>query len=123
MNKEAVLVQMAFNLAANAHKGQMYGDEPYISHPERVAKKANSYEEEVVAYLHDVLEDTDYVDLNFIVHVFGWEIGLAVGELKREKWETYAEFIERVSHNKLAAKVKIADLEDNLANNPKESLI
>lgn len=123
MNREMVLEQVAFNLSAAAHKDKMYGDEPYINHPVRVAASLQKFEEKVVALLHDVLEDTDYVDLPFICHVFGYEIGLAVGEITREKYETYQEYIERLAGNKLATLVKIADLYENLSNNPKESLI
>ena len=37
----------------------------------------------------------------------------AVDLLSRRKWESYDHYIKRVKTNKLAIKVKIADLEDN----------
>lgn len=54
-------VKMARNFAIQAHGDQKYGDDPYIRHLDDVAMLAASYGHLaiVVAYLHDVIEDTD----------------------------------------------------------------
>ena len=54
---------------------------------------------------------------------FNDKICRAVDLLSRRKWESYDHYIKRVKTNKLAIKVKIADLEDNyLTRNNKKKL-
>ena len=52
-------VEKALHIAKKAHVGQIdkAGCE-YINHPIHVADSLNTEEEKIVAYLHDVLEDT-----------------------------------------------------------------
>lgn len=76
-------------------------------------KNLTTTEERIIALLHDVVEDTDY-DLNAIYAKFGSSVGAAIFALSRQSGESYPHFIERVSNNALALKVKIADLTDNL---------
>jgi (p)ppGpp synthase/HD superfamily hydrolase len=72
--------------------------------------------ETVVAYLHDVLEDSDLLVADLIDYGFNGLVVDAVEVLTRHELVTYAEYIERVKHYGGAAKaVKIADLEDHLA--------
>lgn len=91
----------------------------YFQHVERVA---NNFQDDAVcqtvAYLHDVVEDTDVSlgDLDFPSDVVK-----AVQAITRRDDETYAEFIARVSTNEIARQVKIADLKDNL--NPERALV
>lgn len=58
------IVNNARVFAGLAHLGQNYGNEPYIVHLDDIAKIVNEYAEdyEVVAYLHDILEDTQITD-------------------------------------------------------------
>jgi (p)ppGpp synthase/HD superfamily hydrolase len=57
------LVTVAFEIAQEAHDGQLYGGRPYINHPLEVAHLALDlgYPEEVQAgcLMHDVVEDSD----------------------------------------------------------------
>jgi len=57
-------VNNARELARQAHLGQLYGNEPYIVHLDEVAKIVYKYANvaRVVAYLHDILEDTQITD-------------------------------------------------------------
>jgi (p)ppGpp synthase/HD superfamily hydrolase len=54
------LVKRARAFALAAHGDQRYGDQPYAVHLDAVAELARPYGEDarVVAYLHDVVEDT-----------------------------------------------------------------
>lgn len=51
-------------LATQAHLGQLYGNDPYIVHLDEVAKIVYKYANvaRTVAYLHDILEDTQITD-------------------------------------------------------------
>src|SRR4051812_16247682 len=62
-SEEVNLVSRAAELARIAHAGQFRRDgvTPYIRHPEAVASRvAGDPIAEAVAWLHDVLEDTDF---------------------------------------------------------------
>lgn len=67
--------------AITAHSGQTYGDAPYSVHLEAVvvivATVDPSYRAKAVAYLHDVLEDTE-ADVLDIADLFGHTIASAV---------------------------------------------
>ena len=65
--------------------------------------------EKAVAYLHDVLEDTN-VTVDELRKMFPNEIVDGVIALTHRKDESYFEYISRVSTSKLAKKVKTADL-------------
>ena len=53
-------VAAAEALARAAHAGQEdKAGQPYILHPQRVAARLSSPETQVVAWLHDTVEDTD----------------------------------------------------------------
>ena len=74
------------------------------------------YYEIVVAYLHDVLDDSDLLLADLIDYGFDGLTVVAVEVLTRHELVTYAEYIERVKHfGGVAKAVKIADLEDHLA--------
>ena len=51
----------ALRIAAKAHAGQVdRAGKPYIFHPLHVAMNTGSFDEVVVALLHDVMEDSAY---------------------------------------------------------------
>ena len=105
----------AIALAAQYHEGQTdKGGRPYIFHPLRLMLKALTEEEQIVAVLHDTLEDTDLTLDDLRRDGFSDEIVEAVDRLSRRDDETYHEFILRIKENRLAARVKILDLQDNM---------
>ncbi len=67
-----------------------------------------------VAILHDVIEDSDYTVEDLLNLDVPSEVANAVESLTKVKGENYEAFIERVLENKLATKIKIADIEDNI---------
>jgi len=113
-------VEDAIALAACAHRGQSYPSperEPYIFHPLRVMLSLGDPADQIVAVLHDAVEDTD-VELRDLVEAgYSREIVAAVDSLTHRAEESYEEYIERVAANRIACRVKLADLRENLANN------
>ena len=85
-----------------------------ILHTERVAQRGKTTEERLVGWLHDIVEDTAISLENLREYGFEEHIVIAVDHLSRRENETYKEFIQRISNNKLATFVKINDLSDNL---------
>lgn len=87
---------------------------PYILHPIFVADQMDTEDETIVALLHDVLEDTPITLNDLRNRGYLDEIVAAIDALTRRTGETYSAYIERLSNNKLARRVKIADLQHNL---------
>lgn len=69
----------------------------------------------VVAYLHDIVEDTDMTlyDL-LVVHRFSQDIVDAVDAITKQPNETRKQYLVRCKQNNIAHKVKIADTLANL---------
>ena len=107
------VVDLAQEMAEKAHKGQKYGDKPYTTHLADVASRVEGSRAKVVAWLHDVVEDTD-TPLDMVSVTFGRVVGLAVDYLTKRDDEEYMTYINRVNTFPLARAVKIADLESNI---------
>ena len=109
-------IRQAYKIARAAHSGQVdKADVDYINHPVAVASNVGEdISAIIIALLHDVVEDTgltfEYLEKN---------VPLTAEELAALKLLTHAEnipyanYIEKIKTNKLAAKVKIADLKHN----------
>lgn len=106
---------------------------PYITHPLAVMDMMSTEEEKIVAVLHDVIEDTEAVLINKSKTTNRWYIKLgneeyklsepircALATLTHDDCISYKQYIKEVSENKLATKVKIADMFHNLSDNPSE---
>ncbi|MET0357152.1 MAG: GTP pyrophosphokinase [Cellvibrio sp.] len=109
------LLEKAIHLACNAHAGQLdKAGQPYILHPLRLMMKVSSEPAQIVAILHDVVEDTD-INLQQLKSLgFAEDVIQAIDCLTKREGEEYDNFIERISKNKLATQVKIQDIQDNL---------
>lgn len=106
--------ELAFQIAKKAHSKQVdKAGEDYILHPMKVASYMDTDTEKAVAYLHDVLEDTNVTE-DELRNMFPNEIVDTVIILTHRKDESYFEYISRVSTSKLAKKIKVADLLHNL---------
>jgi len=110
------LLDKAIKIAIDSHSGQTSNNgEPYILHPLRMMFQLDTTEEKIVAVLHDTIEKTQ-VDHGYLEDAgFSEEILFAVDSLSRRPDEDYDYYIHRVSKNKLATKVKIIDLHDNIS--------
>ncbi len=106
-------VRLAEIIATGAHYGQVdKGGKEYINHPATVAMYVESEDEKIVAWLHDTVEDTD-ITLDDVESWFGFKIRQAVDAITRRTGEDRQEYLNRVSKNKLATQVKLADLKHN----------
>lgn len=107
------LTRLASKIAYKAHEGQTdKAGVPYIFHPIHIAEQMDSEESCVVALLHDVIEDSD-ITLEILSKYFNDDIIAALRVLTKKENDDYVMYIKRVKTNKLAAKVKIKDLEHN----------
>ena len=88
---------------------------PLFEHAKRVAGKVTTYDDKVVAYLHDVVEDTD-VTLSELSVFFDPDVVFDIDNLTRRDTETYFEYIDRLvcRGSARAIRVKLADIEDHL---------
>ena len=113
--------QEARDFASQVHEGQMYGEEPYMTHIEDVASQFDDPHLKRIAYLHDAVEDSE-TGIDAIHQQFGEDVGHAVDALTRRPDEQYFDYIQRVASHPEARQVKLADLQSNLRRGPSESL-
>tara|TARA_R110000824_G_scaffold139758_2_gene305139 strand:+ start:1219 stop:1647 length:429 start_codon:yes stop_codon:yes gene_type:complete len=114
-------VYAAKALAELAHKDQFRRDgvTPYIVHPQEVASRVKGDNSaEMVAWLHDVVEDTLFSLEYLREYGIQDDVITAVDLLTHKDREPYMEYIGRIKGNALATKVKIADMEANLSDSP-----
>ncbi len=79
-------IEKAIALAARKHAGQKdKGQQPYIFHPLRLMFKVKTSEQQIVAVLHDILEDTDTTVVDLISLGFSQEIVDAILALTKKK--------------------------------------
>ena len=109
------MLDKAIQCAVKAHAGQKdKAGAPYILHPLRIMMKMDSQAGMIAAMLHDVVEDSSVTLSDLRAEGFSEEVIAAVDHLTRREGEAYEIFINRLRHNPLAVKVKLADLEDNM---------
>jgi hypothetical protein len=107
-------IEKALQIAAKAHEGQRDKEGlPYILHPLRVMMTVAGEEAQIVAVLHDVIEDTPVTAEDLRVAGFSEEIIAAVLCVTHRKDRPYADYVVGCKGNAIARKVKLADLEDN----------
>ena len=106
--------ERAYEIAKKAHLGQVdKAGEDYIKHPEKVASFVKTDEEKTVAYLHDVIEDTELTLEDLYECGFSKEVIEAVDIITKKRGEDYQSYLNSVKKNKLARAVKLADLRHN----------
>ena len=109
-------LERAIEIAQEAHKGvKDKGGHDYINHPIRVMHAMSNDLEKIVAILHDVVEDSDWTFERLKEEGFEDSVIESLRCVtKYSEEEDYQEFIRRAATNKIATKVKMADIEDNL---------
>ena len=113
------LYQLARKFAKEKHGDQMYGDNPYIFHLDNVAQMCKKFglpvESQIIALLHDTLEDTETSFLE-LRDLFGKNVAWNIFYLSRDEDVSYFDYI--LSFNQptfeIAKQVKICDLLSNL---------
>lgn len=116
---DAQMLTDALGLVLSITTGTDKSGNPEILHPLGVAGRCIEYgaDAQVLAILHDILEDYPERVNREMLEQRGYPITIldALDAITRNKSEeTYKEYIERLSKNKLATIVKIADNEYNI---------
>lgn len=120
-------IQKAYLLAERYHHGVSdLSGKPYINHCLAVRDNLNlknelrdvgrmsSEDEEIVALLHDVVEDTEATLDDLGIHGITEVQRGAINAITRRDDEKYSVYIMRCAENPIAKAVKIADLKHNL---------
>lgn len=111
-----VTLDKAIAFAVRFHEKQKdKGGNSYIRHVLRVMERMSAEDEMIVAVLHDVLEDTDaqIEDLKDLGCTEG-QI-MSIQALTKQQGEPEDKYLARIKKSTVARKVKIADIEDNMA--------
>jgi len=124
------MIALALKIAKKAHKGQFRNDKitPYITHPIAVAEKlkdchidfyhagVNPWETlQVIALLHDVIEDSD-ITLDYLEEKdFSNYIIFCINLLTKKEGYSYIEYLLEIKKDKFATIVKIEDIKHNLS--------
>jgi (p)ppGpp synthase/HD superfamily hydrolase len=118
-------VELAEQIAREVHKEQkrtIGRREDYIKHSERVASHFSTEESKIIAWLHDVLEDSDLTSNDLFNKGIDTELIRMIVILTRDKSESYLNYILRIKQFHQAKIIKIADIKDNLEKLNKGSL-
>jgi hypothetical protein len=109
-------LEMAHDVAYECHKGQKdkAGEDYFASHIEFVASRCPAGKTKIVAYLHDILEDTDMQPEILLNMGFGQECIDALKLLTHKKGEPYMDYILKLKANPIAKEVKKVDLAHNM---------
>jgi (p)ppGpp synthase/HD superfamily hydrolase len=108
------LLETAIAIAHHAHRGQVdKGGHPYIGHPLRVMAQMTTPDAQIVAVLHDAIEDSDLRLSDLAAQGFPPRLCAALDALTKRAGEAYETYLARVMANPLALRVKIADMTDN----------
>lgn len=122
--QEDFFTDLAASVSIGSHGDQKRrGGENYWKHPNRVAQRVKSPEEKQVAYLHDVIEDTETTLEDLKKYGFNNKILEAIDILTKRNGQEYSEYLKKVKQNKLARSVKIADMLDNISDKPTEKQV
>lgn len=107
-------IEKALQIAAAAHEGQKDKEGlPYILHPLRVLSRVEGEEAQIVAVLHDVVEDTKVTLDDLRRAGFKEKVLEAVRCVTHLKDQPYADYVVGCKHNAIARQVKLGDLADN----------
>jgi (p)ppGpp synthase/HD superfamily hydrolase len=111
-----IMIERAIEIALKVHSGATdKAGVPYILHPLHLMLQMHTPEQQIVAVLHDTVEDSGgAVTLQTLrAEGFQEQIVTAVDALTKRDGESYDLFISRLAPNPLARIVKLADLRHN----------
>ena len=122
---DSSFVSLAEKIATEAHAGQFRRTgEPYIEHPRAVVNRVSGdTDAQVVAWLHDVIEDTEVSAERLRAEGIPQHLVDAVVLVTKTKGQSYEDYLQDIAASPLAKKVKIADMLSNLADNPTDRQI
>lgn len=108
-------LETAIALAAKSHEGQTdKAGDPYVLHPLRVMQSVSGSDAQIVAVLHDVLEDCDVSADDLRDLRFSETVIAAIESVTKKPSESYTDFVARAAADPLGRIVKRADIMDNM---------
>lgn len=115
------MLAKAIRIAAEAFENKFdKGGQPYILHCLYVMSEMPEDDEDLrcIAVLHDLLEDTDWTEIDLIKAGFNLRIISGIKKLTHypigsPRGQTYDDYIKIIAMNEDARKVKLADLRHN----------
>lgn len=111
---ERQLLTLARGIAFGAHAGQVdKAGEQYVGHCQRVAARLTDPLDQVVAWLHDVIEDTPVGIRTLHDAGIPGDLVAAVVVLTHSPGEPRSSYYARVRGSHRARRVKLADIADN----------
>jgi (p)ppGpp synthase/HD superfamily hydrolase len=114
-------IKLAESIARRVHANQYRRDgvTPYINHVAGVVELLGKNDKKAIAaaWLHDVLEEGSNVS-ELISAGIDKEILDIVKVLTKDKHQNYSDYINTVSQNAIASKIKLADIAYNLGDDP-----
>ena len=109
------MTKKAIKLMFEKHKDQYdKSGLPYVFHPFHVAEQMEDEDTTIVALLHDIVEDTDTTFEDLKEMGFSDNVIDALKLMTHDKNVDYYDYVEMISKNPIARKVKIKDLEHNM---------
>ena len=107
-------IEKAVEIAAKAHAGvKDKQGKPYLLHPIRVMMGVEDEAAQIVAVLHDVVEDTSVSTDDIRAEGFSQEVIDALSLVTHRKDQPYSEYVIACKQNEIARQVKLSDLRDN----------
>ena len=105
----------AIAIAAQAHEGQVdKAGKAHILHPiEVMLRVGDDVDMQIVAILHDTIEDTHVTSDTLYRAGFSHDIIMAVEAISKREGETNMDYWKRVRENELAKAVKLHDIAHN----------
>ncbi len=108
-------LERAIEIAVRAHAGQVdKAGCPYILHPLRLMLAVKGRIEQIVAVLHDVVEDTPVTLQELRNEGFEEAVIVAIEALTKRPGESRLEAAQRAAKNPISRAVKLADVTDNM---------
>ena len=108
------MLQKAIDFATKALEGKKdHGGQPMIAHALRMMDRVNTEEEKIIAVLHDVVEAGGCSFHELKEAGFGQTVLEGVDVLTRRPNMKYFDYIDDISTNPMAARVKLAEVAEN----------
>lgn len=107
-------LERAIEIAARRHAGQVdKGGAPYILYPLRVMLRVAPGAQQIVAVLHDVVEDSEVTFEDLEREGFSAEVINGLRAVTKVEGESYEDFVARAALDPVGKAVKLADLMEN----------
>ena len=107
-------LERAIEIAARTHAGQLdKGGAPYILHPLRVMLRVVPGAQQIVAVLHDVVEDSEVTFEDLEREGFSAEVLSGLRAVTKVEGDSYEDFVARAALDPVGKAVKLADLMEN----------